>query len=87
VATVGTPKISGTAKVGKRLTAKPGTWTSGTRFSYQWYANGVAIKKATKSTLTLKSAQKGKKITVKVTGKKSGYATVAKTAAKAGKVR
>jgi hypothetical protein len=87
VATAGTPKISGKAKVGKKLTAKPGTWTSGTKFSYQWYANGVAIKKATKSTLTLKSAQKGKKITVKVTGKKSGYATIAKTSKATAKVK
>mgnify|MGYP003704356425 CR=1 FL=1 len=44
------PKISGTAKVGSTLTAKPGTWTSKTTFSYQWYANGKAISKATKVT-------------------------------------
>ncbi len=87
VATAGTPKISGTAKVGKKLTAKPGTWTSGSKFSYQWYANGVKINKATKSTFTLKAAQKGKKITVVVTGKKSGYATVAKTSKATGKVK
>ncbi len=79
VATVATPKITGTAKVGKKLTVKPGSWTKGTKFSYQWYANGKAIKGATKSSFTLKSAQKGKAITVKVTGKKSGHATVSKT--------
>ena len=87
VATAGTPKISGKAKIGKKLTAKPGTWTKGTKFSYQWYANGVAIKKATKSTLTLKAAQKGKKITVKVTGKKSGYATVTTSSKATGTVK
>ncbi|GAA5038466.1 carboxypeptidase-like regulatory domain-containing protein [Microbacterium fluvii] len=86
VATVATPKISGTAKVGKKLTAKPGTWTSGTKFTYQWYVGGKAISKATKSTFTLTKSQKGKTITVKVTGKKSGYATVAKTSKATGKV-
>ena len=87
VATAATPKISGKAKVGKKLTAKPGAWTSGTKFSYQWYANGKAIKGAKKSTLTLKKAHKGKKITVTVTGKKSGYATVAKTSKATGAVK
>ncbi|MEI2269197.1 hypothetical protein OHB93_07730 [Microbacterium sp. No. 7] len=79
VALSATPTISGSAKVGQKLTAKPGRWTSGTRLSYQWYANGRAISKATKSTFTVPSNLKGKKITVKVTGTKSGYATVSTT--------
>jgi hypothetical protein len=86
VATIATPKITGTAKVGKKLTAKPGTWTSGTKFTYQWFANGTPISKATKSTYTLKAAQKGKTVTVHVTGKKSGYATVIKSSKKTKKV-
>lgn len=79
VALLATPTISGSAKVGQKLTAKPGRWTSGTRLTYQWYANGKAISKATTSTLTVPSSLKGKKITVKVTGMKSGYATVSTT--------
>lgn len=82
-----TPKVAGTVKVGKKLTAKPGTWTSGTTLRYQWYAGGKAIKGATKSSLTLKSAQRGKTITVKVTGSKAGYTTVSATSKKTGKVR
>jgi hypothetical protein len=73
-----TPKVSGTAKVGKTLKAKAGAWTSGTKLSYQWLRNGKAIKKATKASYKLVKADKGKKITVKVTGKKSGYTTVSK---------
>ncbi|WP_444665414.1 leucine-rich repeat protein [Cellulomonas sp. CW35] len=76
VATVGTPWISGTAKVGRELTARTGTWTSGTVFSFQWYANGRAISGATRPTWKLKPAQVGKRITVMVTGKKTGFATV-----------
>ncbi|WP_151904797.1 hypothetical protein [Brachybacterium ginsengisoli] len=84
--TTATPKISGTARVGSKLTAKAGSWTSGTTLSYQWYANGVAIKGATKSTLVLPSSAVGKQITVKVTGRKSGYATASKTSGKTAKV-
>jgi len=78
---VATPKISGTVRVGQTLTANPGSWTSGTSFAYQWFANGVAISGATKSTLKLAEAQRGKKITVKVTGSKTGYRTASKTSA------
>ena len=55
------------------LTAKPGTWTSGTTFGYAWYADGVAIRHATAKRLLLTRAQRGKRITVKVTGSHPGY--------------
>jgi len=86
VATAATPAISGTARIGSKLTAKTGTWTTGTTFSYRWYANGTAISGATKSTFTVTRSQAGKAITVTVTGKKSGYATVSKTSKSTGKV-
>ena len=72
---------SGTAKAGKVLTAHHGTWKPTPSYSYQWYRNGAKIKGATKSTYKLATKDKGKKITVKVTGKKSGYLTVAKASA------
>ncbi len=71
-----TPAISGTAKVGSTLTVKPGSWDRGVKLSYQWYADGSAIKGATKATLRLTSAERGDRITVRVTAKKSGYAPV-----------
>lgn len=83
VATAGTPTVSGTRVVGGTLKAKTGTWTKKTKFSYQWLRNGVAISKATKSSYKLTSADAGKSITVKVTGKRSGYATVSRTSADA----
>ncbi|MFD4502123.1 Tat pathway signal protein [Streptomyces sp. NPDC058457] len=68
------PTVGGTAKVGKKLTAAHGTWSpAATSYTYQWYANGKAISGATRSTLTLKAAQKGKKITVKVTAHRTGH--------------
>lgn len=75
----GKPTISGTAAVGQKLTARPGSWTPGTTFSYQWYAGGKKIAGATKATYLLKSAQAGSTMTVKVTGKKSGYRTTTVT--------
>ena len=74
-----TPKISGKARVGAKLTAKPGAWTSGTTFSYQWRVSGKAVSGATSSTFVPRAADKGKKVTVRVTGKKAGYTTVTKT--------
>ncbi|WP_052226303.1 hypothetical protein [Microbacterium mangrovi] len=81
VATASTPTISGTKQVGKILTAHPGTWTTGTAFAYQWYVSGTAITGAKYSTLKLTAGTKGKRITVKVTGRKYGYPTIAKVSA------
>ncbi|KQY56093.1 hypothetical protein ASD11_16650 [Aeromicrobium sp. Root495] len=81
-----TPRIIGTAKVGKRLTVSRGTWSPTPTFSQRWYANGVAISRATGSSFTLTRAQKGKTITVKVTGRRSGYTTVSRTSARTAKV-
>lgn len=68
------PKIKGKAEVGETLKAKaPGFAEAGVKLKYQWSANGKKISGAKKSTLTLKQAQKGKKISLKITATKSGY--------------
>lgn len=82
-----TPRITGTAKVGRTLKVTVGSWSPRPSFSYQWYADGRMITtKGTKSSFRLTSRQKGKRITVRVTGRKAGYATIAKTSAKTKKV-
>jgi YVTN family beta-propeller protein len=74
------PRIVGKAQVGRTLTVRPGTWGPGTvTLRYRWYAGGKPIAKATKKTLKLTKKQKGKKITVKVTGSEPGYSSVTKT--------
>lgn len=66
-------------KIGKKLTIKVGTWKpKPSSYAYQWYRDGTKIKGATKSSYTVAKADKGKRITVKVTGKKSGYTSVTK---------
>jgi hypothetical protein len=84
---IASKKPSGKAKVGKKLTAKVGKLPSGFKVTYQWYAGGKKIKKATKKTFKITKKQKGKKITVKVTIKKAGYKTVTKTSKPTAKVK
>jgi len=80
------PKISGTAKVGRTLTASPGTWSpKPAKITYQWKADGKAIKGATKKTYKVRSSVVGKRITVTVKASKSGYKTTTKTSAKTAK--
>lgn len=76
-----TPTISGSRTVGKTLKVSPGTWSPRPTFAYRWYVNGKAISGATKTTLRLTSSMRGKKISVKVRGKKSGYTTLTRTSA------
>ncbi|WP_193609726.1 fibronectin type III domain-containing protein [Nocardioides lijunqiniae] len=82
-----TPRVTGTPKVGKRLTAAPGAWTAGTSFSYRWMANGKAVAGATGRSLTVTGKLKGKRISVQVTGRLAGYATVAKVSSATAKVK
>jgi hypothetical protein len=73
------PKITGKTKVGTVLKVTTGTWTAKTKFTYQWYANGKKIKKATMATYKPTKADEGKKLTLKVTGTKKGFTTTVKT--------
>jgi beta-glucosidase len=82
------PAIKGKAKVGKTLKAKAVKWNAaGVDVSYKWLRDGKAIKGATDATYTLKAKDKGKRIAVKVTGSKAGFAAKAATSAKTAKVK
>ncbi|HWJ11772.1 MAG TPA: ExeM/NucH family extracellular endonuclease [Nocardioides sp.] len=68
------PTVAGTARVGRTLTAGPGTWTPApTGFTYQWLANGSPLANATTKTLKLTGAHIGKRISVRVTATADGY--------------
>jgi alpha-tubulin suppressor-like RCC1 family protein len=68
------PKISGTAAAGHTLSVSKGTWgLPATSWAYQWLRNGAAILHATHATYTLTTADKGKRISVRVTASRSGY--------------
>ena len=77
-----TPKITGTAKVGARLSTSVGTWgPAPVTIRYQWKVNGANISGATGSTYVITASAKGKRITVTVTGSKTGFTSVARTSA------
>lgn len=71
----GSVSISGTAQVGKLLTAKVGSWSpKPSTYYYAWKVSGKTV--GTKSTLRVQPAYKGKTIVLTVTGKKSGYTSI-----------
>lgn len=75
-----TPAVSGTGKVGKTLKAKAGTWKpSKVSLTYQWLRDGLPIAKATKSSYKLAKTDAGRRITVAVTGSKTGYEPTTRT--------
>lgn len=74
------PTVSGTAQVGKTLTASAGSWEpSPVSLSYTWKRDGESISGAVAATYPLVSTDLGAKITVTVTGSKSGYGSISKT--------
>lgn len=78
----GTVKISGTSKVGRKLTAKVASWgPKPVKVRYRWLRNGTAIKGATRSTYKVTKADRRRVIRVRVTVSKSSYLTVSKTSA------
>lgn len=72
---VAPPTITGTVKVGSRVTATPGSWStpSGVKFAYQWLANGTRISGATSQSYLITPVLAGRKLSVTVTASKSGY--------------
>lgn len=77
-----TPTVSGTARYGSKVSVGGGSWCpAATTRAYQWLRNGAPIAKATGATYTLTTADIGKKISVRVTGSRTGLSTVVKTSA------
>lgn len=80
---VRSPKVRGTMKVGRKLTAYRGSWSpSPMAYRYQWLRNGHKIKKATKSSYRLTRKDRGAKISVRVTVKRTYYVSRTVTSAK-----
>lgn len=74
------PSITGTTTYGQTLTANAGAWDSGVTLSYQWLRGGVAISGATSQTYTLSTSDIGTRISVAVTGSKTGYTSATTSA-------
>ena len=65
------PAITGTAQVGETLTCSNGTFSGDATiiYTFQWFANGVAVQGATANTLTLVAADLGKVFMCRVMAK------------------
>jgi hypothetical protein len=82
------PVILGSARLNHTLLVYPGWWRPApVKLSVQWYRDGVAIRGATKAYYRLGRADRGARITVAVTGTKSGYVTTTKVSSATGTVR
>ena len=75
------PTLSGPHKVGKVERVNPGTWSQKATFTYQWLLNGKVIRHATKSTFRPTRADKGKKLSCRVTAHVTGFANGSATTA------
>lgn len=73
------PRITGTARAGRLLTADPGQWTGGTEgsgqpaYSYQWLRDGAVITGAVAQTYEVDHADAGRAISVLVTATRPAY--------------
>ncbi|WP_165700143.1 CHAP domain-containing protein [Ornithinimicrobium ciconiae] len=76
-----TPSVSGSFVVDSTITAVPGTWKPTATLKYQWKRDGANISGATKQNYKLAQSDIGKKVSVSVTGSRSGYKTTTKTSA------
>jgi hypothetical protein len=85
--TSGTPAIKGKLRVGKRLTAVPPTCRPTSTIHYQWMRSGKPIANATKVKYKLKKADKGKKISVRVTFTHTAYNDKVVLIKRAGRVK
>ncbi|GAA2240473.1 hypothetical protein GCM10010401_11380 [Rarobacter faecitabidus] len=73
------PAITGTARVGGKLTAVPGTWEPGAALAYAWFANGAAVPGASRRSLSIGANLAGKRISVSVTGTLTGKSPITRT--------
>jgi hypothetical protein len=75
------PTISGTAILGQRLTIGRGVWSPSAALTYAWKRDNVEVVGATRNNYVLGTADIGKKISVVVSGSKTGYETTLKESA------
>ena len=75
--------LSGTSRVGNKVAAKTSGWAAGSTLKYQWLRDGKTILGATKPTYALVAADKGKKVSVRITSTKLGFKTTTKTSSSA----
>jgi hypothetical protein len=74
-----TPRVVGSAQVGRVLTAETGTWPSGTGLTLQWLVDDLAVGGASYGGYEPVAADVGKRVAVRVTGRHPAYGTATRT--------
>lgn len=78
--TANLPAVSGNLTTGSVLSANAGTWgPAPVTLTYQWLRDDAVISGATGATFTMRAADVGHEMSVRVTGTKAGYATLSVT--------
>lgn len=67
------PTVSGTPRIGSRLTASPGSWSPTATSTYQWYRGTQAISGATDQKFVPGFRDRGQPLRVKVTARRPGF--------------
>lgn len=75
------PSIKGQARVGRTLVARAGEWDDEVTLAYRWFAAGKVLARESGKRLEIGPALRGKRIKVKVTGSRPGYADTSVTSA------
>lgn len=70
------PALSGYVRPGQQITAVPRFTPSATTVTYQWYLDGKPLAGQTKSGYDIVASDVGRELYVKVTGARTGYASV-----------
>ncbi|GAA4818552.1 PKD domain-containing protein [Nocardioides caeni] len=76
------PSITGVARVGRRLTGRPGSWVApGHTRSFQWLRDGRVIRGATRSSYVVARGDRGHRISLRVTMRRAGFPVVSAVSA------
>lgn len=79
--TPGTVRIYGSTSVGSTLRASVGTWKpAGVTLRYRWRIGTTWLSGTTRTSIKLPASARRKRVTLYVTGSKSGYTTVTRSA-------
>jgi hypothetical protein len=81
------PEVTGSPTVGSHLHSTTGAWnTQGLTFTRQWLRDGTKIIGATDASYTVKGADKGHRLSVRVTASKPGLTPASSTSAETARV-
>jgi surface antigen len=80
------PEVSGRPMVGEPLVATAGRWSMSSKHTFHWYADGERIRGASSARYTPGPDMQGRRLSMRVTARRSGYLTGASFSARTARV-